>query len=137
MKKGFALLYVVIFVVLVSFIIGLIMINLASMSITVAQLPDNYKSIYGNQSVVSLGYMLIASNQTATTLTYYGNITYSATVTSRTALSQSATVTSQTALSQEYTQYMQYIVRGNFGQDNIEIYYIKDNAGKIYCVGLQ
>jgi len=122
MKKGFALLYVVIFVVLVSFIIGLIMINLASMSITVAQLPDNYKSIYGNQSVVSLGYMLIASNQTATTLTYYGNITYS------------ATVTSQTALSQEYTQ---YIVRGNFGQDNIEIYYIKDNAGKIYCVGLQ
>jgi len=122
MKKGFALLYVVIFVVLVSFIIGLIMINLASMSITVAQLPDNYKSIYGNQSVVSLGYMLIASNQTATTLTYYGNITYSATVTSR------------TALSQEYTQ---YIVRGNFGQDNIEIYYIKDNAGKIYCVGLQ
>jgi len=122
MKKGFALLYVVIFVVLVSFIIGLIMINLASMSITVAQLPDNYKSIYGNQSVVSLGYMLIASNQTATTLTYYGNITYS------------ATVTSQTALSQGYTQ---YIVRGNFGQDNIEIYYIKDNAGKIYCVGLQ
>jgi len=122
MKKGFALLYTVIFLVLIAFIIGLIMINLASMSITVAQLPDNYKSIYGNQSVVSLGYMLIASNQTATTLTYYGNITYS------------ATVTSQTALSQEYTQ---YIVRGNFGQDNIEIYYIKDNAGKIYCVGLQ
>ena len=122
MKKSFALLYVVIFLLLISFIVGLIMINIASMSITVAQLPDNYKSIYGNQSVVSLGYMLIASNQTATTLTYYGNITYS------------ATVTSQTALSQEYTQ---YIVRGNFGQDNIEIYYIKDNAGKIYCVGLQ
>ena len=122
MKKGFALLYTIIFLVLIAFIIGLIMINMASMSITVAKLPENYASIYGNQSIVSLGYMLIASNQTATTLTYYGNITYS------------ATVTSQTALSQEYTQ---YIVRGNFGQDNIEIYYIKDNAGKIYCVGLQ
>jgi len=122
MKKGFALLYTVIFLVLIAFIIGLIMINMASMSITVAKLPENYASIYGNQSIVSLGYMLIASNQTATTLTYYGNITYS------------ATVTSQTALSQGYTQ---YIVRGNFGQDNIEIYYIKDNAGKIYCVGLQ
>jgi len=121
MKKGFALLYTVIFLVLIAFIIGLIMINMASMSITVAQLPDNYKSIYGNQSVVSLGYMLIASNQTATTLTYYGNTTYSATITNQTALPQG----------------ILYTVQGNFGQGNIKIYYIKDNFGHIYCVGWQ
>ena len=125
MKKGFALLYVIIFLVLVSFIVGLIMINIASMSITIAQLPNNYKSIYGNQSVVSLGYMLIANNpnnQTATTITYYNNITYS------------ATIVNQEPLSQGYTL---YTVQGNFGQDNIEIQYIKDNTGHIYCVGWQ
>lgn len=122
MKKGFALLYVVIFLVLISFIIGLIMINIASMSITVAQLPNNYKSIYGNQSVVSLGYMLIASNQTATTKTYYGNVTYS------------ATITNISTLPQGYTS---YTVQGNYGQSSIEIQYIKDNTGKIYCVGWQ
>jgi len=122
MKKGFALLYVVIFLVLISFIIGLIMINIASMSITVAQLPNNYKSIYGNQSVVSLGYMLIASNQTATTKTYYGNVTYS------------ATITNISTLPQGYTS---YTVQGNYGQGSIEIRYIKDNTGKIYCVGWQ
>lgn len=122
MKKGFALLYVVIFLVLISFIIGLIMINIASMSITVAQLPNNYKSIYGNQSVVSLGYMLIASNQTATTKTYYGNVTYS------------ATITNISTLPQGYTS---YTVQGNYGQSSIEIRYIKDNTGKIYCVGWQ
>jgi len=63
------LLYTVIFLVLIAFILGLIMINMASMSITVAKLPENYESIYGNQYIVSLGYMLIAKNQTATTLT--------------------------------------------------------------------
>ena len=125
MKKGFALLYVIIFLVLVSFIVGLIMINIASMSITIAQLPNNYKSIYGNQSVVSLGYMLIANNpnnQTATTITYYNNITYS------------ATIVNQEPLPQGYTL---YTVQGNFGQDDIEIQYIKDSAGHIYCVGWQ
>jgi len=122
MKKGFALLYVVIFLVLVSFIIGLVMINIASMSITIAQLPNNYKSIYGNQSIISLGYMLIASNQTATTITYYNNTTYS------------ATVNSPRTLQQGYTL---YTVQGNWGQDDIEIQYIKDNTGHIYCVGWQ
>ena len=122
MKKSFALLYVVIFLLLISFIVGLIMINIASMSITVAQLPNNYKSIYGNQSIISLGYMLIASNQTATTITYYNNTTYS------------ATVNSPRTLQQGYTL---YTVQGNFGQDDIEIQYIKDNTGHIYCVGWQ
>jgi len=126
MKKGFALLYVVIFLVLVSFIIGLVMINIGSMSITVAQLPSNYKSIYGNQSIVSLGYILIASNQTATTITYYDNTTYSATITNQS--------TNQSTLPQGYTL---YTVQGNWGQDDIEIQYIKDNTGHIYCVGWQ
>ena len=122
MKKGFALLYTIIFLVLIAFIIGLIMINMASMSITVAKLPENYASIYGNQSIVSLGYILIASNQTATTITYYDNTTYS------------ATITNQSTLPQGYTL---YTVQGNWGQDNIEIHYIKDNTGHIYCVGWQ
>jgi len=122
MKKSFALLYVVIFLLLISFIVGLIMINIASMSITVAQLPNNYKSIYGNQSIISLGYMLIASNQTAITKTYQNDITYS------------ATVNSPRTLQQGYTL---YTVQGNFGQDDIEIQYIKDNTGHIYCVGWQ
>lgn len=126
MKKGFALLYVVIFLVLISFIIGLVMINIASMSITVAQLPSNYKSIYGNQSIVSLGYMLIMNNQTATTLTYYGGTMYSATVTNQTTLPQGYTL---------YTVQGQYKLEQNTG--TLTMYYLKNSLNNIYCVGWQ
>jgi len=129
MKKGFALLYVIIFLVLVSFIVGLIMINIASMSITIAQLPNNYKSIYGNQSVVSLGYMLIANNpnnQTATTITYYNNITYSATIVNQEPLPQGYTL---------YTVQGQYRIEQNTG--TLTMYYLKNSSNNIYCVGWQ
>lgn len=126
MKKGFALLYVVIFLVLVSFIIGLVMINIGSMSITVAQLPSNYKSIYGNQSIVSLGYMLIMNNQTATTLTYYGDTMYSATVTNQNTLPQGYTL---------YTVQGQYRIEQNTG--TLTMYYLKNSSNNIYCVGWQ
>jgi len=126
MKKGFALLYTVIFLVLIAFIIGLIMINMASMSITVAKLPENYASIYGNQSIVSLGYMLIANNQTATTLTYYGGTMYSATVTNQTTLPQGYTL---------YTVQGQYRIEQNTG--TLTMYYLKNSSNNIYCVGWQ
>ena len=126
MKKGFALLYVVIFLVLVSFIIGLVMINIASMSITIAQLPNNYKSIYGNQSIISLGYMLIASKQTATTITYYNNTTYSATITNQSILPQGYTL---------YTVQGQYRIGQNTG--TLTMYYLKNSSNNIYCVGWQ
>ena len=126
MKKGFALLYTVIFLVLIAFIIGLIMINLASMSITVAKLPENYASIYGNQSIVSLGYMLIMNNQTATTLTYYGDTMYSATVTNPNTLPQGYTL---------YTVQGQYRIGQNTG--TLTMYYLKNSSNNIYCVGWQ
>ncbi len=126
MKKGFALLYTVIFLVLIAFIIGLIMINMASMSITVAKLPENYASIYGNQSIVSLGYMLIMNNQTATTLTYYGDTMYSATVTNQNTLPQGYTL---------YTVQGQYRIGQNTG--TLTMYYLKNSSNNIYCVGWQ
>jgi len=126
MKKGFALVFVMIFLLLISSVIGLIMINMASMSITVAKLPENYASIYGNQSIVSLGYMLIMNNQTATTLTYYGDTMYSATVTNPNTLPQGYTL---------YTVQGQYRIGQNTG--TLTMYYLKNSSNNIYCVGWQ
>ena len=91
MKKGFALLYTIIFLLLVAFVITLITLNMASLSITTMKTPENYKSLYDNQTLVSLGYLLIANNQTATTRAY-GDIAHSVVVTEQFTTSQGYTV---------------------------------------------
>jgi len=118
MKKGFALLLVMIFLLLISSVIGLIMINIASMSVTVAKLPENYVSIYGNQSIVALGYMLIATNQTATTIQYDDTM-------------YSATIIEQNVTPQDYTL---YTLQGIYNVGQATLYYLKDTFGNVYYI---
>lgn len=120
MKKSFALFYVVLFFLLVAFVIEIALVNITNITLSVLSTPTNIKTIYGVQSLVSLGYDMLINSQTSTTATSF-NSAYMLNTLSTTTI-QNNTI---------YTVTGTYTIKNE--TSTAIMYFVKTPDNKIHC----